>query len=73
MSRTTANANVYVPVIANPAAARNYENVEGVYIYDNFDESEAILKSTFPIPPIPAKRDEDEKRLINAIQSEIQL
>ena len=62
-----------VPVVANPAAARNYENVDGVYIYNNTDELEAILDSTMPVPAFPAKRNDNKKRLLDAIQSEIKM
>jgi glycosyltransferase involved in cell wall biosynthesis len=62
-----------IPVVANPAGARNYENLDGVYIYNNLYELEGLLGSTLPIPSVPLRQDDDEKRFIELVGSKLRM
>lgn len=54
-----------IPVVANPMAARSAEHLEGVYVYDSFEELGHLLQQDFKMPPMPERPYTYEKRFVD--------
>jgi glycosyltransferase involved in cell wall biosynthesis len=57
-----------VPVLANEAACRSWQDLPGLCSYATFPELESLLGRELPLPPVPAPPQAAEGRLLAAIR-----
>jgi hypothetical protein len=56
-----------IPVVANEAAIRQYEEWDGIRTFSNWDDLPGILFQDAPIPKIPSRPHTEEERFIRVL------
>jgi len=56
-----------IPVVANRHAARGYETVPGLHVYDSPDELVDLLAAELPVPPPMGRPVASERRFVSSI------
>lgn len=57
-----------IPVIANRHAARGYESLPGIHVYDTPDELVELAAAELPMPPIPPRPDAERRFAASVLQ-----
>ena len=56
-----------IPVFGNATALRDWQHLEGIYQFSDWDELTLLLNSNLKTPPLPSRPDLQEKRFINSV------
>ncbi|MDB4902142.1 MAG: glycosyltransferase [Mucilaginibacter sp.] len=57
-----------IPIVANHSASRSYYGLDGIHIYQNYQELFDLIHTNLSTPPIPAAPIEAEKRFVDSIK-----